>query len=147
MELYADGLNKMAQIYDKTWFDFKPGDRNTVFYSFILCNGSHTWSSCWLLFSGLTNIYKPKYDRFAFAKDLMDSKAKIALVAPSHLATLVDSNLPDDSLNHVKYIFIGGEAIMPAQMEKFREASKRLGIEYSLKWLWYDGNWKYVRNI
>ena len=131
VELYADGLNKMAQIYDKTWFDFKPGDRNTVFiplfYATGAIHGVHAG-----LFSGLTNIYKPKYDRFAFAKDLMDSKAKIALVAPSHLATLVDSNLPDDSLNHVKYIFIGGEAIMPAQMEKFREASKRLGIEYIL---------------
>ena len=131
VELYADGLNKMASIYDNTWFDFKPGDRNTVFiplfYATGAVHGVHAG-----LFDGLTNIYKPKYDRFAFASDLIDSKANIALVAPSHLATLVDSNLEDNSLNHVKYVFIGGEAIMPAQMEKFREAAKRLGIEYIL---------------
>jgi len=131
VELYAEGFNKMAEIYDNTWFDFNPGDRNTVFiplfYATGAVHGVHAG-----LFSGLTNIYKPKYDRFAFGKDLMDSKAQIALAAPSHLATLVDSNLEDNSLNHLKYVFIGGEAIMPAQMKKFREAAKRLGIEYIL---------------
>lgn len=131
VEIYADGLTKMANIYDNTWFDFKPGDRNTVFipqfYATGAVHGVHAG-----LFGSLTNVYKPKYDRFAFAKDLIDSKANIALVAPSHLATLVDSNLKDNALNHVKYVFIGGEAIMPAQMEKFREAAKRLGIKYVL---------------
>ena len=131
VELYADGLTKMARIYENTWFDFKPGDRNTVFipqfYATGAIHGVHAG-----LFSGLTNIYKPKYDRFAFAKDLMDSKANIALVAPSHLATLDNANLKDNSLEHLKYVFIGGEAVMPAQMEKFRETAKRLGIKYIL---------------
>lgn len=131
VELYADGLTKMAQIYENTWFDFKPGDRNTVFipqfYATGAIHGVHAG-----LFSGLTNIYKPKYDRFAFAKDLVDSKANIALVAPSHLATLDNSGLKDNSLNHLKYVFIGGEAVMPAQMEKFRNTANRLGIKYIL---------------
>ena len=77
-------------------------------------------------------IYKPKYDRFAFAKDLLETKAKIALVAPSPVATLEESGLEDNALNHLKYIFIGGEAIMPAAMEKFRKTGDRLGIQYIL---------------
>lgn len=131
VKIYADGLTKMAQIYDKTWFDFKPGDRNTVFipifYATGAIHGIHAG-----LFSGFTNIYQPKYDRFTFGKDLAETKANIALVAPSHVATLDESGLPDNSLNHVKYIFIGGEAVTPAQMEKYRKSAKRLGIKYVL---------------
>ncbi len=131
VKIYADGLNKMAQIYDKTWFDFQVGDRNTVFipifYATGAIHGIHAG-----LFSGFTNIYQPKYDRFAFGKDLIETKAKIALVAPSHVATLDESGLPDNSLSHVKYIFIGGEAVSPAQMEKYRKSAKRLGIKYIL---------------
>lgn len=127
VKLYADGLTKMSQIYDNMWFDFDKKDRNTIFipifYATGAIHGVHAG-----LFSGATNIYKPKYDRFAFAKDLIDSKAKIALVAPSHLATLEKSGLKDDSLKGVKYVFIGGEAIMPSQMKQFRETAKRLGI-------------------
>lgn len=131
VELYADGLNNMAQIYDKLWFDFEPGDIQAVFiplfYGTGAIHGIHAG-----LFSGMTLNYKPKYDRFAFGKDLKDSKAKIALVAPSHVATLENSNLKDGELSHVKYIFIGGEAVTPAQMGKFRATGKRLGIEYIL---------------
>ena len=131
VEVYADGFNKMADIYSKSWFDFNPGDRNTVFipmfYATGAVHGIHAGLAC-----GLTNIYKPKYDRFAFGKDLKESKANIALVAPSHVATLTESGLKDNSLKHLKYIFIGGEAILPSQMEKFRETAKRLGIGYIL---------------
>lgn len=131
VKLYADGLTKMARIYDNLWFDFEPGDRNTVFipifYATGAVHGIHAG-----LFDGMTLIYKPKYDRFAFAKDLSDSKCKLTIVAPSHVATLCDSELPNQALSHLKYIFIGGEAIVPAQMEKFRQAAKRLGIQYIL---------------
>lgn len=131
VELYADGFNKMADIYDNTWFDFNPGDINTVFippfYATGMIHGVHAG-----LFSTLTNVYKPKYDRFAFGNDLYDSKARIALVAPSHVATLEESGLKDDSLKQLRYIFIGGEAILPSQMEKFRKTAKRLGIQHIL---------------
>lgn len=131
VKLYSDGLTKMAQMYDKLWFDFKPGDRQTVFiplfYATGAVHGIHAG-----LFSGMTLIYKPKYDRFAFAKDLAQTKPKIALVAPSHVATLADAGLKENSLNHLKYIFIGGEAVNPAQMRKFRETGSKLGIEYIL---------------
>ncbi len=131
VKLYSDGFNKMAEIYDKLWFDFKPGDRQTVFiplfYATGAVHGIHAG-----LFSGMTLIYKPKYDRFAFAKDLAETKPKIALVAPSHVATLANCDLKDNSLSHLKYIFIGGEAVNPAQMKKFRESGEKLGIEYIL---------------
>ena len=131
VKLYADGFNKMASIYDQLWFDFKPGDRQTVFiplfYATGAIHGIHAG-----LFSGMTLNYQPRYDRFAFANDLIDSKAKIALVAPSHVATLENAGLKNDALKHVEYIFIGGEAITPAQMKKFRETGKRLGIRYIL---------------
>lgn len=129
VKLYADGLTKMACIYDKLWFDFEYGDRNIVFiplfYATGAVHGVHAG-----LFKGATLIYKPKYDRFSFGKDLIDSKAKVALVAPSHVATLDESGLADNSLRHVKYIFIGGEAIVPAQIEKFRNTAKRLGVKH-----------------
>ncbi|MBQ9071913.1 MAG: AMP-binding protein [Bacilli bacterium] len=131
VQLYSDGFTKMAEIYDKLWFDFKPGDRQTVFipmfYATGAVHGIHAG-----LFSGMTMNYKPKYDRFAFAKDLADTKAKLALVAPSHVATLENSGLKDGALSHLKYVFIGGEAVTPAQMKKFRETGNRLGIEYIL---------------
>lgn len=131
VKISADGFTKMARIYDELWFDFKPGDRNTIFiplfYATGAIHGVHAG-----LFDGMTLIYKPKYDRFAFAKDLAETKANIALVAPSHVATLEESGLEDNALNHLKYIFIGGEAIMPAAMEKFRKTGERLGIQYIL---------------
>lgn len=131
VQLYSDGFTKMAQMYDNLWFDFQPGDRQTVFipmfYATGAVHGIHAG-----LFSGMTLCYKPKYDRFAFAKDLAETKPKIALVAPSHVATLENCGLKDNSLDHLKYIFIGGEAITPAQMKKFREIASKLGIEYIL---------------
>lgn len=131
VKISADGFTKMARIYDELWFDFKPGDRNTVFiplfYATGAIHGVHAG-----LFDGMTLIYKPKYDRFAFAKDLAETRANIALVAPSHVATLEEAGLEDNALNHLKYIFIGGEAIMPAAMEKFRKTGDRLGIQYIL---------------
>lgn len=131
VKLSADGFNMMACIYDKLWFDFKPGDRYAIFiplfYATGAVHGVHAG-----LFSGMTLVYKPKYDRFAFAKDLVETKANITLVAPSHVATLGTSGLKDNTLNHLKYLFIGGEAIMPAAMEGFRKTGKRLGIQYIL---------------
>jgi len=131
VQLYSDGLTKMAQIYDELWFDFKPGDRQTVFipmfYATGAVHGIHAG-----LFSGMTLNYRPKYDRFAFAKDLVETKANLALVSPSHIATLENSGLKDGALKNLKYVFIGGEAVNPAQMKKFRETGTRLGIEYIL---------------
>ena len=131
VKLYSDGFNKMADIYDKLWFDFKPADRQLVliplFYATGAVHGVHAG-----LFSGMTLIYQPRYDRFAFGSDLIKSKAKIALVAPSHVATLENANLQGNALSNTKYIFMGGEAIMPAQMQKFRSVAKRLGIKYIL---------------
>ena len=131
VKLYSDGFNKMAKIYDELWFDFQPGDRQLVliplYYATGAVHGVHAG-----LFSGMTLIYQPRYDRFAFGSDLIESNAKIALVAPSHVATLENAGLPDNSLSHVKYMFMGGEAIMPAQMQKFRTTGRRLGVEYIL---------------
>lgn len=131
VKISNDGLNNMALIYDKLWFDFEPGDKQTVFIPLFYATGAiHSIHAGF--FDTMTLVYKPKYDRFAFGKDLVESKGKIALVAPSHVATLDQSSLADNSLRHVKYVFIGGEAIMPAQMEKFRKSAKRLGIKYIL---------------
>lgn len=129
VQIGVDGLTKMSQIYDNMWFDFSSGDKNTIFipifYATGAIHGVHAG-----LFRGATNSYKPVYDRFAFARDLIDSNAKIAVVAPSHLTTLENANLEDGALKHVKYIFIGGEAITPSQMLRFRKIAKRLGIKY-----------------
>jgi acyl-coenzyme A synthetase/AMP-(fatty) acid ligase len=131
VKISADGLTKMASIYDHIWFDYKVGSRYCVlipqFYATGAIHNIHTG-----FVGGLTMVYQPKYDRFSFAKDLANSKADLALATPSHVATLENCGLPDNALSHVKYIFIGGEAIMPAQMEKFRKAAKRLGIQYIL---------------
>ena len=131
VKVSADGFTKMACIYDNLWFDFKPGDRTAVFIPLFYATGA-VHSVHGALFVGGTLIYKPKYDRFAFAKDLLDTKANIAVVAPSHVATLEKAGLKDNALSHLKYVFIGGEAIMPAAMEKFRRTGDRLGIQYIL---------------
>ncbi len=131
VQIYADGLTKMGQIYDHLDLGFKPGDRNAVFIPMFYATGAVHGVHAGLI-HGVTNIYKPKYDKHAFAKDLKDSKANIAGVAPSHLATLEKSGLKKNELKHVNYIFVGGEAIPPAQMKKFKEAAKRLGIKHIL---------------
>ncbi len=129
VKLSCDGFTRMAEIYDQMWFDFAPGDKNAIFiplfYATGAIHGIHAG-----LFLGLTMVYKPKYDRFAFANDLVETKANMAVVAPSHVATLEESGLADNALNHLDYIFVGGEAIMPAAMEKFRKTGERLGIKY-----------------
>lgn len=131
VKVSADGLTKMASIYDHIWFDYKAGSRYCVLIPIFYATGAihNVYTG---LIGGLTMVYQPKYDRFSFAKDLADSKANLALATPSHVATLENCGLPDNALSHVKYVFIGGEAIMPAQMEKFRKAAKRLGIQYIL---------------
>lgn len=131
VKISADGFTKMACIYDELWFDFKPGDRNTIFIPLFYATGA-VYGVYAGLFCGMTLIYRPKYDRFTFAKDVSETKAKIALVAPSHVATLEESGLKENALSHLKYIFVGGEAIMPAAMEKFRKTADRLGIQYIL---------------
>lgn len=131
VKVYADGLNIMADIYQNLWFDFGPGTRHVIFIPIFYATGAvHGIHAS--LFRGMTAIYQPRYDRFAFAKDLKDLKANLALVAPSHVATLDECGLANNALKDVKYIFIGGEAVAPAQMEKFRKAAERLGIEYVL---------------
>ncbi len=129
VRLYADGITKMACVYDHLWYDLNANDRNTIFIPIFYATGVIHGIHCGGLIYGMTLIYKPKYDRFAFGKDLLDSKATIALAAPSHVATLDESGLADGALSHVRSIYIGGEAIMPAQMEKFRLTAKRLGIK------------------
>lgn len=128
VQLYADGITKMARVYDNLWYNLSSDDRNTIFIPLFYATGAIHGIHCGLL-HGMTLIYKPKYDRFAFGRDLLDSRATIAIAAPSHVATLEESNLKDLALQHVKSIFIGGEAIAPAQMEKFRLTAKRLGIK------------------
>lgn len=118
----------MARIYDDLWYDFRVGDRNTIFIPLFYATGAIHGIHVGLV-KGTTLIYKPKYDRFAFARDLIDSKATLAVVAPSHVATLEEAGLPDNALKHMKYVCIGGEAVMPAQMGKFRMMAKRLGIQ------------------
>ena len=131
VKLYAEGINKMAELYEDMWFDFEVGARHTLFiplyYATGAVHGMHAG-----LFCGMTLCPRPIYNRFAFAKDLLETKAEIALVAPSHVATLSWSDLPENALKGLKYIFIGGEAINPAQMKKFRATAKYLGIEYIL---------------
>lgn len=131
VQLYADGLNKMAEIYKHTdpTYRFGPQDRNLVlvplFYGTGAIHGMHAG-----LITGMTNIYEPRYDRFAFGRYLADSKATGVIGSPSMAATLKNSGLANGSLSHVTYLFIGGEAIMPAQMKDVREQAKRLGIKY-----------------
>ncbi len=131
VQLYGDGLTKMLQIYDELNYGFKPGDRNGIFiplwYATGAIHGSHAG-----LAHGVTNVYEVKYDKYAFGKVLKDSKINIAGAAPGHVATLANSGLKKDDLKHVKYIFIGGEAILPPQMKKFRETTRELGIKHIL---------------
>lgn len=131
VKLYADGFTKMAQIYDHVWFDFEPGMRTTVFIPiFYATSAVHAVHAG--LFRGMTLLYKPKYDRFAFATDLLETKCGICVVAPSHVAALEGAGLPDNALKHLQYVCMGGEALLPAQMDKFRKTAKRLGIQYMI---------------
>ena len=131
VKLSTDSFAEMCGVYERLWFDFQPKERLLVliplFYTTGTVHGLHMG-----LIEGMTLVYQPKYDRYTFGKDLLDSKAQVALVAPSHVATLDEADLADGSLGHVKYLFVGGEAINPAQMAKFRKTAKRLGIQYIL---------------
>ncbi len=129
VKAYADGFTKMAQMYDKAWFHFNKGARNAVFIPIFYATGAIHGIHAGFL-SGATNIYLPKYDRFAFGSDLIKSKATIAVVAPSHVATLEEAGLKEKSLKNIDYIFIGGEAVTPEALGKYRQAVKKLGVKY-----------------
>ena len=78
VQLYADGITKMTRMYDYIQYGFNPTDRNTIFIPLFYATGAIHGIHCGLL-HGMTLIYKPKYDRFAFAKDLSDSKARMTV--------------------------------------------------------------------
>ncbi len=126
----ADGFTKMARIYDHAWIKelLTPKTRLGVFIPIFYATGAIHGIYGGLI-NGMTLVYKPKYDRFMFGNDLKESKLEVAVVAPSHVATLESSGLKKGSLNHVRCIFIGGEAVAPAQMGKFRKALKNLGVK------------------
>ena len=130
VKISADGLTKMASIYDHAWIKelLTPKTRLGVFIPIFYATGAIHGIYGGLI-NGMTLVYKPKYDRFAFGKDLKESKLEVAVVAPSHVATLESSGLKSKALKNVKCIFIGGEAVAPAQMGKFRKALKNLGAK------------------
>lgn len=130
VKISADGLTKMACIYDHAWIKelltakSRLGVFIPIFYATGAIHGIYGG-----LINGMTLVYMPKYDRFAFGNDLKESKLEVAVVAPSHVATLESSGLKGGELNHVNCIFIGGEAVAPAQMGKFRKTLKYLGVK------------------
>ena len=126
----ADGITKMANIYDYVWFaksittpTVTLGVFIPIYYATGAIHGIYGGLLC-----GMHMVYMPKYDRFAFGKDLLEGKIEEAVVAPSHVSALESSGLSDGSLSHVKGIFIGGEAVLPSHMKKLRAVCKRLGI-------------------
>ncbi len=125
---YGDEFITLGEIYNTEYFDLNPGEVNTIFIPIFYGTGASNSIYAGLI-NGMTNNYKPKYDKYAFAKDLQDSKAVVCVVAPSHVATLFNSKLPDNALSHVKYIYIGGEAVTPAWLERARSEARRLGIK------------------
>lgn len=127
VKLYCDGFTKMAKIYDKMWWSFKTGDRQLVFIPLFYATGAVHAVYAGLV-NGMTLCFQPKYDKLTFANDLIEKHANIALATPSHVSILNESNLKDNELDFVKYVYVGGEAVMPAQMKTFREIAKRLGI-------------------
>ena len=128
--LSSDGITKMASIYDYVWFaktltipKVKLGVFIPIYYATGAIHGIYGGLLC-----GMHLVYKPKYDRFTFGKDLMNDAIEVAVVAPSHVAALEQSAIMDGGLKHVKGIFIGGEAVQPSQMRKFRAECSRLGV-------------------
>ena len=129
VKLYADGLTKMAKIYDNMWIDFKPKDRQTVFIPIYYATGAIHG-----IYGGMvremTITYQPRYDRNEFVHDLMQFKPNLVAVTPSHVATLGQLDPKDYDLSFLKYVFLGGEAMSPSLMHKYRELAKKFGIQY-----------------
>ena len=130
VKLSVDGFTKMANIYDLAWFSklLTKTTRLGVFIPLFYATGAIHGIYGGLI-NGMRLVYKPKYDRFAFGKDLVESKLNQAVIAPSHVAALEFSGLMDDELDKVNALFIGGEAVTPSQMKKFRIICRRLGVK------------------
>ena len=136
VEISSEAINRNASTYIPLKFDVRVGDRNGVF---IPLNHPTSWIQCiavpWNY--GTVQVYQPIYNRLTFSKDIIDFNLQIVMGAPSHYMTLQKSDLPDDSLSHLRWDFSGGEAVPYYLAQKINDALERLGVQNAYLGLGY----------
>jgi Acyl-CoA synthetases (AMP-forming)/AMP-acid ligases II len=113
VELYNEKINRVAQLCTEVNLDYIPGDRNL-----LLIPPNHPTSLVHGLIApwachegGITQVCQPIYNRFTFAKDIVENNIQSVVAAPSHYATLPTSGLNPGDLVNFKNPFCGGEPI------------------------------------
>jgi long-chain acyl-CoA synthetase len=84
------------------------------------------------MFYGATQVLQPIYNKETFVSDISRLKLDLAVAAPSHYATFLHNNLPDNALSHYKYPFSGGECVTPELAQSINKELIRLGVKYPL---------------
>lgn len=128
VEITNEGMANMYNICLQQGYDYVPGDRNLCIIppnhptSFV-----HCLVTPWLY--GTTQVLQPIYDKNRFASDLKDLKVQYAMGAASHYATLIDSELKEGDLSHLKWAFCGGEPVSYELASNINEVFERTGVQ------------------
>ena len=121
-------VNTNANKYIPMGMDVRVGDRNGVF---IPINHPTSYAQCiavpWNY--GTIQVYQPFYNRFTFIPDLINLKLQMAMVAPSHWATIQTADFKDGELSHVRRAFSGGEPMPRGLAEAINKELVRGGVE------------------
>lgn len=128
VEITNEAMANMHDICIKQEYDYVPGDRNLCIIppnhptSFV-----HCLVTPWLY--GVTQVLQPIYDKNRFASDLRSLKVQYAMGAASHYATLIDSDLKDGELSHLKWAFCGGEPVSYELANNINKVFRRTGVQ------------------
>lgn len=110
VEITNEAMANMHEMYIQKGFDFEPGDRNLCI---IPPNHPTSFVHCLVMpwqYSA-TQVLQPIYDKNRFASDLINLNVQYVMAAASHYATLIDRDLKEGDLSHIKWAFCGGEPV------------------------------------
>lgn len=128
VEITNEGVATMYNMNLAQGYDYEIGDRNLC-----LIPPNHPSSfvnnlvTPWLW--GVTNVLQPLYDKNRFAKDLKDLRIQYASAAPSHYQALLQSDLQDGDLSHVKWLLCGGEFMSYETALDLNRLFERTGVQ------------------
>lgn len=123
-----EALAKMYNICIEQGYDYEIGDRNLCLIppnhptSFV-----HCLVNPWLW--GTTQVLQPIYDKYRFASDLRDLNVQYGMAAPSHYQALLQAELNEGELSHVKRLFAGGEPMTRETAEYLVSILVRAGVQ------------------
>ena len=78
---------------------------------------------------GATQVLQPIYNKDSFANDLINTKSQFTMAAPSHYATLLNTNLQKGDFSFLRTAFCGGEPVPFDLAIALNDVFERAGVQ------------------